>query len=651
MTLYRQLVIFTFVLFLILFIGTWFAKLETTRSFLVDQLESHAQDTATALGLSITQFVIEKDMPIIESMINAVSDHGYYSVVRLTDARDEVLIERALDVTIENVPSWFIRMVPLETPDGSAGVMSGWSRAGSVYVKSHPGYAYKTLWEDMVRTTVWFLICGIFVLIAGGFGLRFLLRPLLLAERQADAICRKEYEIQERVPWTRELKLVVEAMNRMTRRVKEMFDEQVMQAEGLRERAYHDTVTGLGNRRYFDSQLKARFDDSDGPAKGILLLVRLNDLDRLNQQKGLQAGDAFLKKSAEVLENATSQYGTRVIARLTGGDFGIFLQDAPSWDAETIAAALAAEMEGLGVEGIAVTENIGHVGAAAYEAAVTQSRLLSEADRALAAAREKGPNQWSVVFITEETEKMPLGRQQWKTTLEKALKDRRITLDAQPVVMAANRNQLLHLEVFSRIILANGKLLSANEFMPLAARMDLVSSIDQMAIEEVLELKVRNIAVNLSFTSLQDEEFREWLDYTLKNLPLTAPRVSFEFSEFSAVQNLEAVRDFGIFVREYGHSIGLDHYGQSFTNLAYLKSMRPDYVKIDRAYTGELKNSESDSRLFIGSLCSVAHSIDIMVIAGGVESEEQFQVLRELKVDAIQGYVVDHPKPIQEILR
>jgi diguanylate cyclase (GGDEF)-like protein len=656
MTLYRQLIIFTLTLFLILFIGTWFAKLETTRSFLVDQLESHAQDTATSLGLSITQHMINKDMPTIESMINAVFDRGYYKIVRLTDARGNVLIERVLDVTIENVPPWFIRRVSLETPDASANVMSGWIQAGSIYVKSHPGYAYKTLWEDVIRTTLWFLGGGIFVVIAGGFGLRVLLRPLVLVERQADAICRKEYELQERIPWTKEFRRVVEAMNRMTNKVKEMFEEQVMQAEGLRERAYHDPVTGLGNRRYFDTQITARLDRRDSVTKGILLLVKLNDLEKLNQQKGFQTGDEFLKRVAVLLQDATRQYASCVLARLTGGDFGIFLPDAPSWDAETIAGGVANQLSGLAAEQFAVTDNIGHVGAATYEATTTLSRLLSEADMALTAARQTGPNGWSVRAITGETDKAPLGQQQWKDMLEKALRERRISLAAQPVVKTTDRKHLLHLEIFSRIIQEDGKFLSAGVFMPLAERLKLVSSIDRIVLEEVMQLDrnkldVGNIAVNVSPASLQDDSFRQWLQSALKKLPRTAPRIIFEFSEFSAVQNLNLVREFSIFVRKYGHAMGLDHYGQSFSNLGYLKSMRPDYVKIDRAYTGELKEEESDSRFFIGSLCSVAHSIDIMVIAEGVETEQQVQILTELNLDAIQGYIVDRPKPIREMIR
>jgi len=656
MTLYRQLIIFTLALFFILFVGTWFAKLENTRTFLVDQLESHAQDTATSLGLSISPHMINKDMSTIESMINAVFDRGYYRIIRLTDVGQKVLIERVQDVTIEDVPPWFIRWITLKAPDTSANVMSGWIQAGTIYVMSHPGYAYKTLWEDTLQTTFWFLACGIFVLIAGGFGLRVLLRPLVLVERQADAICRKEYEIQERIPWTREFRRVVEAMNRMTHKVKEMFEEQVAQAEGLRERAYHDPVSGIGNRRYFDTQITARLDRRDSVTKGILLLVKLNDLDKLNQQKGFQAGDEFLKRVAALLQDATQQYATCVLARLTGGDFGIFLPDVPPWDAEAIASGVANQLSRLAAEQLAFADNIGYVGATTYEATVTLGRLLSEADLALTAARQTGPNGWSIRAITAETDAMPLGQQQWKDMLEKALHDRRISLDAQPVVKTTDRNHLLHLEIFSRIIQEDGAILSAGVFMPLAERLKLVSSIDRIVLEEVMQLDrnrldVGSIAVNVSPASLQDDSFRQWLESALKKLPQTAPRIIFEFSEFTAIQNLDLVRDFSVLVRGYGHAMGLDHYGQSFSNLGYLKSMRPDYVKIDRAYTGELKNEESDSRFFIGSLCSVAHSIDIMVIAEGVETEQQWQILRELNVDAIQGYVVDRPRSIREMVR
>jgi len=656
MTLYRQLVIFTLFLFLILFIGTWLAKLESTRSFLIDQLESHAQDTATSLGVSISQYSIANDMPAIESMINAVFDRGYYRSIRYTDTKDNIVIDRMLDVTIENVPQWFISLVPLTTPVASANVMAGWHQAGIIYVKSHPGYAYKTLWENVVRMSAWFLACGIVVLITGGFGLRMLLKPLVLVERQADALCNKRYEIQERLPKTKELRRVVEAMNRMTGKVREMFEEQVAIAEGLRKHAYHDPLTGLGNRRHFESQITARIDRRDSTAKGVVLLVQIKDLQELNQEKGFQAGDELLQRAGALLQEATKQYANAVLARLTGGDFGIFVPDGSSWDAESIAEAVSTNLNQLAVEQLSLADNVGHVGAVSYESTTTLSRLLSEADLALRSAQQAGPNRWEVLAVTEETEKMPLGQQEWKDILDQALSERTIILFAQPVVNTQDRRQIIHLEIFSRIIQQDGSLMSAGVFMPFAERLHLVSYLDRIVLEEVMQLdgaalNIERVAVNMSPASLQNQSFRRWVLFAIEHLPRNAPRINFEFPEFSAVQNLEMIREFRSVVRKNGHLVGLDHYGQSFSHLGYLQSLQPDYVKIDRAYTGELKDKESDSRFFIGSLCSVAHSIDIAVIAEGVETEQQWQLLKELNLDAIQGYVIGRPKPLTEEIK
>lgn len=652
MTLYRQLVIFTLVLFLILFTGTWLVKLDSTRSFLIDQLESHAQDTATSLGLSISQHSDENDTPAIESMINAVFDRGYYRIVRYTDTKGVILVDRVHDVAIENVPQWFIRLIPLKTPEATANVMAGWHQAGSIYVKSHPGYAYKTLWENVYRMTLWFLVCGIFVLIVGGFGLKILLEPLVLVEKQADALCKKRYEIQDKIPKTKELRRVVEAMNRMTGKVKEMFEDQVAIAEGLKKHAYHDSLTGLGNRRFFESQITARLDRGDSTTKGIILLVQIRDLHELNREKGFQAGDELLQKVAAILQESTKQHPNSVLARLTGGDFGIFVPDASSWDAETIADTVSSKFRQLAIEQLTLTDNVGHIGAVSFESTTTLGRLLSEADLALRSAQQTGPNKSAITSITAETEKMPLGQQQWKGILDQALSEQKIALYAQPVVKTLDKKQIYHLEIFSRIIQEDGSQLSAGLFMPFAERWKLVSYLDRIVLEEVMridtaEINVNHVAVNISSASLENDSFRNWVYSALKALPEKTPRINFEFAEFGAVQNLDLIKEFSVVVRQLGHLVGLDHYGQSFSHLGYLQSLRPDYVKIDRAYTGELKDEESDSRFFIGSLCSVAHSLDIDVIAEGVETEQQWELLKELNIDAIQGYIVDRPKPLR----
>ncbi|OPY85938.1 MAG: RNase E specificity factor CsrD [Syntrophus sp. PtaU1.Bin208] len=654
MTLYRQLVIFTLALFLILFTGTWLVTFNSTRSFLINQLESHAQDTATSLGLALSQRAIEKDRAGIASMIDAVFDRGYYQAIRFVDIEGKVIMDRNLAVAVENVPAWFIDLAPLDAPEANANVMAGWRQAGRIYVKSHPGYAYSALWEDGARMTLWFAACGIFVFLIGGLGLRFLLKPLVLVQRQADAICRKEYESQEPLPRTKELRQVVIAMNRMTGKVKEMFEEQAVFAEGFREHAYRDPLTGLGNRRYFEAQMRARHEEGEGAGGGILLLVSIHDLQQLNRQKGLQAGDELLKAASLILQGAAQPYPNHILARLMGGDFALFLPESLPWDAPQIAEETANAISRLAERKLSVAENVAHIGAVTCDAPTALGSLLSESDLALRTAQQKGPNAWHVRGMSKETERLPAGEQQWKRTLEDVLKAGRIRLDVQPVVRTADRGECIHIEIFSKIVRGeDGEEFRAELFLPFAERLGLVSLLDRVVLEEAMRLDKRKIgvdtvAVNISPASLSDAAFRDWLYAALKALSPSAPRLAFEFAEFGAIRNLASVKEFRENIQLCGHLMALDHYGQSLSKLSYLRFLRPDYVKVDRAYTEELKDAASDSRFYMGSLCSVAHSIDVMVIAEGVETEEQLQLLRALNIDGMQGYAIDRPKPMAE---
>ncbi|HSV56575.1 MAG TPA: EAL domain-containing protein, partial [Magnetospirillaceae bacterium] len=390
--------------------------------------------------------------------------------------------------------------------------------------------------------------------------------------------------------------------------------------------------------------------------RGIVLLVQIRDLEALNRQRGFSAGDALIKRIAGLIKESTPPFGSVILARLTGGCFGIFIPDPQPGDAEEIASGLANRLGSLAAEQIAPTDNVGHVGASSFDGSAALSRLLSEADLALQTAIQGGPNGWSVRAVTEETSQLPLGRTRWKETLVKVLDEKRISLDVQSVVQAADNSRILHFEILSRIVMEDGKILAAGVFIPLAERLKLVAALDRLVLKEVIRwdrnrIGAESVAVNVSPSSLRDDAFQAWLKENLKSLPPAAPRIIFEFSEFGAVQNLDLLRDFGAAVRRLGQGIALDHYGQSFSKLGYLKSLKPEYVKIDRAYTGELKDEETDSRFYIGALCSVAHSIDIRVIAEGVETMQQLQILKGMNLDGIQGYVVERPKPIGEILR
>ena len=647
MTLHRQLLLFTLILCFFLFAGVWFYKLQTTRVFLQNQLEVHAQDTATSLALSLSPLLEKDDLAGVETMMNAIFDRGYYREIIFSDIDGTVAVKRSLPISVDGVPDWFINLLPVDTPGAESLLMAGWKRAGTLYVESHPGYAYQTLWQTFIRITGYFLLTGLIVFGVGSTALRYLLRPLRRVEEQADAICRREYTIQEPLPKTRELKRVVTSMNKMTTRVREMFEEQSLLAEKLRENAYGDPLTGLGNRRFLEGQIDGTMAGSAKVVKGVFLFVQVQELQKINEEKGYGAGDELLVRTAELIDEMLGPDIPHSAARLTGGDFGIFLPDADKEDGGQIAAKTADRLAALSGEGLTVSDFVCSVGGVYYSSHCNFRDLLAKADTALAAAKHEGPNCWYLEPAHCEDGQTVQGKVWWRQNLEQSLADRAINLYGQHVVKTESPSEPLHMELYSRITIDQDNEVPAGVFIPLAERADVITQLDRKVIELMLDTyqswQDRQLAVNLSVTSILDDEFVDWLSGRLKTLADSTLKIYFELSEINVVRNIETITAFSRHIRELGHHVGIDHFGKSFSNFGYLKSLQPEYVKIDQTFTRELGSGNRDAYFFIGSLRSVAHSLDIKVIGEGVETEGQLSMFEELKVDGFQGYIVEQP--------
>ena len=646
MTLYRQLLLFTLILCFVLFIGVWAYKLQSTRLFLEYQLEGHAQDTATSLALSISPLVADGDLAGVETMMNAIFDRGYYKEITFSDADGEVVSRRLASVKLDQVPDWFIRALPLITPVGEALVMAGWKQAGSLLVESHPGYAYHTLWQTFVRILIYFLMTGVVVFTLGGVALKFLLRPLRRVEQQAEAIGRKEYTIQQKIPKTRELKNVVTSMNQMTSRVKELFEEQAKITDPLRHDVFIDTLTGLPNRRFLESRVNSTMADSPETARGLFMMIDIQHLKEINESKGYEAGDSLLQRCAEIVDETLASFAGICVARLSGTDFGVFLPDADRQESDQITAKVAERLELLSVEQLSLSDEIFSIGSVYYNTPCEFSHLLAKADTALSAARHKGPNGWKIEAAFCDDDDPAEGKIWWRNTLSQSLEDRALNLYGQSVKPSAGK-ETMHTELFSRITIDDGREVAAGTFIPLAERAEVITELDRTVIDLVLETHhswdYSPLAINLSMTSVNDPPFCDWLVSRLKSLGTVPQTFLFELSESGAVRQLDRLRSFAERLRAEGHGIGVDNFGRSFSNFGYLKSLQPDYVKIDPAFTRELETGHGDSYFFIGALIGVAHSLGIKVIAQGIETEEQLALFSELNIDGYQGYLVEKP--------
>jgi len=647
MTLYKQILITITTLFLLMFVGTVYINVISATQFLEDQLESHAQDSATALGLSMSPHMLEKDLATMRSMVDAIFDRGYYKSIRIVSTDDKVLVDRQLPVAISNVPAWFISNVPLRTPEADALVMSGWNQAAKVYVSSHPGYAYSELWRTTINILLWFSITAILLAVSLVLALRVLLNPLKKVEEQAVALTQKQYVVQEHIPRTRELKRVVLAMNRMTNKVKSMFAEQASTAERLRDMAYRDGVTGLGNRRYFESQLQQRL-DSGRLGQGALILLQTNELSAINAQHGYEAGDALLCGIAERIEMVTAGHNEIAIARLTGGDFGVFMQDVTMEVVNNLVSQLASDIYAMSVDGVNEPVSV-NMGVVIHSADVDISTLMSKADSALRIAQRSRDISWYIYQTEADEDTSTLSRAALREKIESALDNDLFSLYRQSVRDINDMDSTLQQEVFARISGDGDDAMPASMFMTLAEDSNLASAIDKYMIQSVIvhsrsEESLSGYTLNISPSSLQDREFTDWL-YTRLTEITHSEILTFECSEEIVARSDEEFRMFIEVLRTQGCAVGLDHFGRGFHDMAYLHAVRPAYVKIDAAYTRDIVDNP-DNQFFVTALTGVAHSLDITVIAQAVETSEQLEMLRSLNVDAVQGYLIETPSPL-----
>lgn len=649
MTLLRQLILVIVTLFILLFAGTFAISVHNTQSYLSEQLKTISQDTATSLGLTLSPHFSDNEMIVVESMVSAVFDSGYYREVAIIGIDNKPIVERNAPVTMESVPAWFIKLFPLQTPRGEALVMAGWQQAGTIYVAANPGHAYGTLWTNSIESFWWFLGSSILTFLFGVVSLHFVLRPLRAVEAQAKAICDREYPVQTRMPWTLELRSVVEAMNRMTTKVKEMFEEQAEAMERIRAENYQDHVTGLANRRYLDMQLRYLIGAEDRFLTGALILLEIKNLKQLNEQAGFARVDALLEGVGRLIREHCDKLDgiDHFPAHIAGADFAIVLCDVTDKDAEDFLQHLMQALPLLHDRGLIDTVDIGHAGMALHHRQ-SVAEFLAEADTALRAAQNKGANAWQVHRGDGATGKSH-SASQWSEVLQRILEQERVVLFTQKVRQVSDA-PCHHHEILLRVIDDEGAVVPAGIFIPMAKRLGLIQNLDRLVIREVMtRLRGGNglgapVAINIFPASIRDPAFVDWLHGELSGSPEIAAQLIFEIAEYGAVEDLPALKTWVNRLRTTGAKTSIDHFGKGFTAFGYLCDTRIDYLKIDGSFITDLAESK-DHRFFVESLIKIAHGLDMVVIAEAVENDEIAETLVALGTDGLQGYGIDVPAP------
>lgn len=648
MSLLKQLFLAICLFLVVAFAGSFATSLESSREQLISQLRSHAQDAATALGLSLTPHV--DDPAMIELMVSSIFDSGYFASIRVVSIPDnKVIVERKADPGTGSVPGWFAHLVNLKAEGGDALIMRGWEQAARVEVVSHPQFALARLWDSALGSLAWLLACGVISALLGGWLLRAQLRPLDQMVQQAQAITRREFLTLPREPRTPELRRVVQAMNQMVEKLKALFAEEASRSEKLREEAYQDSLSGLANRRLFDARLDAELTPSEQHAGGYLLLLRLNDLAGLNQRLGGQRTDALIREVAALLQRALEQHGTPdwLAARSRGGEFTLLAPGLDGQGAERLAETLSAQLESLQRTGASDCTPVAHLGLAAFQPGEGVAAILGRADQALAQAQGSAERPWH--RLEQSSGQTTQDSHAWHQWIDQALQKSLLQLWFQPVRSCAEDGAVLHSKVLARLLDDQGQAVAAGQFLPWVERFGWAARFDQAMLEHALAHLARHaqpLALSLSAASVREPQALQRLLDAIKANPQQAGLLTLELDERYLPPPAELER-LGQAVRDSGAHLGLQHFGGRFSLIGNLTRLGLAYLKLDGSYIRAIDQDES-KRVFIEAVFRATNSIDLPLIAEMVESEGELRVLREMGIHGAMGRLMGAPAPWEE---
>lgn len=631
MSLMRQLWLAVVVSTVVAFAGSLFISVWSARNYLVQQLERKNSDNASSLALSMTQQ--EKDPVMIGLQVAALFDTGYYQSISVVDPRGKVIAERIQDKTDADVPAWFVAMFPIESKPGLAQISDGWKQYGTVKVVSHTQFAYQALWKQAARLLLWFGLGGGAM---GGIGMLMLQvigRSLGDVVEQAGAIGERRFITigEPRVP---ELRTLARAMNGMVERIRQMFTEEAARLDELQRRVNFDPLTGLPNRDYFMAHFKDQLAGSEAPQYGVLAVMRLPDLDGLNQTLGRAGTDSLLEEIGDIfVAFAAGQEGT-LAGRTKAGDIALVLPGES--DAQGVGRRLAALLDEQLVPQWPAVPDLYHLGVVGFARGEKFSDPLSRVDQALALAAGQGRNAWHALGGDSRMQVIP--GEQWRALLTQAVDAGKLQLVFYPVVRQEGGS--VHQEGMIRLQAGpDSPALTAGDFMPIAAHLNLTAPIDL----EVIKLAIRHlatiqedVAVNLSAETIHNWTFRNELSGLLRQYPDLCRRLWFEVPEYGAFKHFDAFKDLCRTLKEMGCHVGVEHFGQRLSESHQLTELGLDYVKIHPSLVHDIERNPGNQE-FIERFCGVAHSVGIIVIAVGVGSEAELAVLKSLGVDGATG--------------
>lgn len=461
----------------------------------------------------------------------------------------------------------------------------------------------------------------------------------------------------------RELRPVAEAMDQLHQRMRALFEVHAEQLESLRRQAHTDAVTGLPNRRHFLAVVEAVLGGDGAPAEAGLVLVRLADLQAMNQRLGSRGTDRVLQALSEVLGSYPQRTERCAVGRLTGGDFGLLLPTGgvAHETSQTLLQALrvqltrvdpAARVTAGAVElrpPLGAAQALVMAQAALAGSESVESRRVADAAAATspqAAAALAAPSQapsGSPAAATRPPRDPHEEEVAWQRHLARALVQGRVRLGAYPVRTPDGRQLLLDCPLRVQLS-AGGPYEPAARWLAQATRSKLNTAVDEKAVMLALAAIAQDgeaRCINIAAASAMSGDFVNALSRRLASMPEAAARLWLDLPESLALEQPDLVRELTRRWRAHGTLVALEHCGEGLLRVPRLIDLGLDCVRIDGRFVNDIAGDHAeDARHYLQGLVRLVQSVGLSVTAEGVRGAEDLEVLWRMGFDAATGPAV-----------
>jgi len=632
MSLSKQLLLLVSALFLMIFSVNFVSSVNNIRDYLEGESEVHAQDTATSLGLSLSPYMVNETDPVIETMMNAIFDMGYYQEIKLVNVENQPLVSLTNKMIVEGVPSWFIKLIPMKTAQAESEISSGWSISGVVNVTLNPGYAYLKLYEQAKSSFYYSLAAFVLSTVILLIVLRVTLAPLKKIDQMALKIATGKFETIDQLPWTTEVRNVTASMNMMSHKIEAAIKNLNLKLDTIGKKLQQDDLTGLNKKSSFETDMKHLFISN---VDAYVFMIKIDSLSRLVKEQGADKIDLFLIDFSKALTKVAkqSEHGEILVYRFVGSEFVLLVKQMTYEQTEQFAKRLSFAIAEVGEK--YQRPDIAHIGVATFNPIGTTEGILLAAKEAYEQAQLIGANS----FYLRTGDDPAKGIAEWKSLVFNIVDKQAFSLSFVARVSNFQTEQVLMEEAFSQAVDDRGNSLAIGTFVSIAEKFEKIVDLDKAVILKVIKYIEEQtidhaIAINISTRTIKNSHFRSWLVRLIKQKQLFSQQLVFSLSAYAAAKDITVYKEFITFIHQLNARVMIKRFETQSLSPELIKELNPDFIRLARDLGQGIAYNEGKKE-FVETMKGIGDLLDISIVAENVNSDEDFNCIRKIGITGV----------------